>query len=180
MGSSPIFLFVEGTLQVAAETSRAQAPNIAGLVDQTVRPILVQEGYDLVLVEYISGSRILRLYIDQEKGVGVDDCSRVSRLVSDVLDAEGVSDRIDGKYTLEVSSPGLDRPLVRPSDFRRFLEHEVRVTTREGVDGRKKFRGRLLAADEAAGGVIRIEVDGRSIEIRYGLIDKARLVPEFK
>jgi ribosome maturation factor RimP len=176
VGFAPTFLFIEGPLQVTVEKPKA---DVAPMVDETVRPLLAQEGYDLVLVEYVSGPRILRIYIDQEKGVGVDDCSRVSRLVSDVLDAEGLSDKIDGRYTLEVSSPGLDRPLVRPRDFQRFLGKEARVTTREGIDGRKKFRGRLLHADDSAEGAIRIEVDGRPTDIRYGLIDKARLVPEF-
>ncbi|MEM6531003.1 MAG: ribosome maturation factor RimP [Myxococcota bacterium] len=159
---------------------------VAEMVGDAVRSVLGREGFDLVLVEYIPRSRTLRLYIDREAaagqseddeaGVTIDDCSSVSRLVSDVLDGQGISDRIDGRYTLEVSSPGLDRPLTRPKDFRRFEGSEVKVSTVEPLEGRKRFRGTLLGADEDA---FRVDVDGREWSIGYGLVDKARLVPEF-
>lgn len=154
------------------------------MVGNKVRPLLGREGFDLVLVEYVPRSRILRLYIDREDAAGgaesdsvtIDDCSSVSRLVSDVLDGEGISDQIDGRYTLEVSSPGLDRPLTRPKDFQRFEGNEVKVSTLEPLDGRKRFRGKLLGADEHA---FRVDVDGKEWTIGYAQVEKARLVPEF-
>ncbi len=157
---------------------------IEEMVGEKVRPLLAREGFDLILVEYVPRSRILRLFIDREGEVGdgseqsvtIDDCSNMSRLVSDVLDGEGLSDRIDGRYTLEVSSPGLDRPLTRPIDFQRFEGQEAKVQTKEPLDGRKRFRGVLGKAGLEE---FRIEVDGREFTIRYDVVDRARLVPVF-
>lgn len=152
---------------------------VAERVAREVGPVLTQEGFDLVLVEYIPRSRVLRLFIDREgseEGVTVDDCSNMSRLVSDVLDGSGVSESIDGRFTLEVSSPGLDRPLTRPKDFRRFVGQEVKLSTKEALDGRKRFRGKLVAADDEG---IRLEVDGIEVSVGYGLVERARLVPDF-
>lgn len=160
---------------------------ITDRVADAVRPLLEGEGYDLILVEYLGSAQILRLYIDLldvEAGaaVGIEDCTRVSRWVSDVLDATGITDEIPGAFNLEVSSPGLDRPLVRAKDFRRFAGSLVRLTTRGDVPGasagRRRFKGRLEEADEDESGGIRIEVDGKAYAIRYELIDQARLVPE--
>lgn len=155
---------------------------IETMVGEKVGPVLAREGFDLILVEYIPRSHILRLYIDREDAAGdgseqsvtIDDCSNMSRLVSDVLDGEGLSDRIDGRYTLEVSSPGLDRPLTRPKDFQRFEGQEAKVQTKEPLDGRKRFRGVLGKASEDE---FLIEVDGREFTIRYEVVDRARLVP---
>ncbi|MEL6545840.1 MAG: ribosome maturation factor RimP [Myxococcota bacterium] len=157
---------------------------IAEMVGDKVRPLLAREGFDLILVEYVPRSHILRLFIDREdeagdsdeEGVTIDDCSSMSRLVSDVLDGEGFSDRIDGRYTLEVSSPGLDRPLTRRKDFQRFEGQEAKVQTKEALDGRKRFTGKL---GEAGDEEFRILVDGREFTIRYDVVDRARLVPEF-
>lgn len=150
-------------------------------VADVVRPLLAREGYDLILVEFVPRSRILRLFIDREDagaevGVTIDDCSRMSRLVGDVLDGEGLSDSIGERYTLEVSSPGLDRPLTRPKDFRRFAGEEIKLTTTAALEGRRRFRGRLAAADENE---VRLEVDGREYAIGYDIIERARLVPQF-
>ena len=161
-------------------------------LEEAVAPLLEQHGYDLILIEYVPRSRVLRLYIDRieaqsevdtpaqtQAGVTIDDCSRVSHMVGDLLDAEGLVEGpggIGGQYTLEVSSPGLDRPLVRPRDFRRFVGHRINVTTRELLeDGRRKVSGQLTAADDRG---IRVDAEGRPFEIGYGLIERARLVPE--
>ena len=170
---------------------------VAGRVDAAVRPLLAGEGYDLILVEYLAPSHILRLYIDRltgraeddlappppGAGVGIDDCTRVSRWVGDVLDAEGLSDRIPGSYNLEVSSPGLDRPLARPVDFRRFLGREAKINTHAGAvpsaPGRRRFKGTLRKADEGPEGGVELDVDGSLHAIPYGAIESARLVPEF-
>ena len=145
-------------------------------VHEVVSGILEAEGYDLVLVEFVPRSQILRLYVDSDNGITLDNCATVSHLVGDVLEAEEVDQAVKGKYTLEVSSPGLDRPLTRPKDFKRFVGSKTKLTTREPTVGRHKFTGELLSATDLA---IQIDVDGQSVEIAYGSIERARLIPEF-
>ena len=145
-------------------------------VQETLSGLLEAEGYDLVLVEFVPRSRVLRLYVDKEGGLTLDNCATVSHLVGDVLDAEGLDDSLNGKYTLEVSSPGLDRPLTRPKDFIRFVGSKAKLTTKQPTAGRHKFTGELLSATDL---VIEIDVDGEPVEIAYDLIDRARVVPEF-
>jgi ribosome maturation factor RimP len=130
-------------------------------------------GFDLVDVELAGqGHRnTLRVYIDGPRGVTVDDCAAVSRQLSAILDVE---DPIPGRYALEVSSPGLDRPLVSPEDFRRFRGEEVKLRTTDAVDGRRNFKGRLV---ETSAGGISIEVDGQRFELAFDRIERARLVP---
>lgn len=107
----------------------------------------------------------LRLFIDHPDGVGIDLCERVTMQVRDLL----------ADYALEVSSPGLDRPLVRPEHFARFVGCLVRIRTGRPLDGRRNFTGRLTAADAVA---VRIESEGEAIEIPFGLINRSNLVPE--
>lgn len=152
----------------------SESSGIAERITEAVTPIVGHEGYELILVEYVPHGRVLRVYIDREGGIGIDDCSRVSRVISDVLDAEGISDRIDGRYTLEVSSPGLDRPLVKPRDFQRFIGQQAQVGTREPQVGRRKFTGELVAADDHT---VQMRVDGQLVALPFMSIEKARLVP---
>jgi ribosome maturation factor RimP len=157
--------------------------SIVQAIERAILPVLERDGYDVVLTEYSAKSKVLRLYIDKEaekaqadgSGISLDDCQRVSRIVSDVMDAEGLSDRVDGRFTLEVSSPGLDRPLVRPKDFKRYVGRKVQLTTREMLDGRRKFSGSLTSADDSG---VQLDVDGKPWAIAYQVIDRARLVPE--
>ncbi|HEX2389260.1 MAG TPA: ribosome maturation factor RimP [Solirubrobacterales bacterium] len=107
----------------------------------------------------------LRLYIDHPDGVGLELCERVTLQVRDLL----------GDYALEVSSPGLDRPLVKPEHFARFVGHQARIRTEQPIDGRRNFTGRLTAADAEAVG---IESEGETIEIPFDLINRSNLVPE--
>ena len=107
----------------------------------------------------------LRLYIDHPEGVGLELCERVTLQVRDLL----------GDYALEVSSPGIDRPLVKPEHFARFVGHRVRIRTEQPIDGRRNFTGRLTAADAEA---VSIESAGETIEIRFDLVDRSNLVPE--
>ena len=144
-------------------------------VEQALAPLLVHQGYELVLLELIPAGHVLRLYVDHPKGVSLDDCTSISRLVGDMLDAEGYSDRISGRYTLEVSSPGLDRPLVKPAHFQRFVGKKAHVVTKTPQEGRRNFKGILVAADEAH---VEMEIDGEAFAIRYDVIANARLVPE--
>lgn len=115
-----------------------------GEVERLVGPPIEGLGYELVRVR-LTGGGVPTLQVMAERKdrreMSVDDCAEISRLISAVLD---VDDPIPGSYTLEVSSPGLDRPLVRAGDYERFAGCEVRVETRGPIDGRKRFRGRLV------------------------------------
>jgi ribosome maturation factor RimP len=145
------------------------------LVTQAIEPLLARQGYELVLLEYVPNGRVLRLYVDHPKGMTLDDCTSVSRTIGDMLDLEGHSDRIPGRFHLEVSSPGLDRPLVKPGHFQRFVGRKVRLTTKVPRDGRRNYQGILVAADEVE---VRMDIDGESYALRYDMIAGARLVPE--
>jgi ribosome maturation factor RimP len=141
-------------------------------VHSLAQPILVDRGLELVDVEFRRESRgwILRVYLDRPGGVTLDDCQRVSEELGDHLDVE---DLIDHPYHLEVSSPGLDRPLTRESDFATFAGKAARISTQEAIQGQRNFRGRL--AGLAEGAVLLDLPDGRRIRIPRGLIAKARL-----
>jgi len=141
-----------------------------------LEPVVTGLGYEWVGLEFLSavGRSTLRVYIDLNGGITVDDCERVSRQVSAVLDVEDV---IRGQYTLEVSSPGLDRPLFTPEHFRRFAGSEVRLQLRELVQGRRKLDGRLVGID--AGDEVTVLADGAEYRIPLANIAKARLKPEF-
>jgi ribosome maturation factor RimP len=115
----------------------------------------------------------LRVYIDSPRGVNVDDCARVSRQLSALLDVE---DPLPGQYTLEVSSPGLDRPLVKPEDFRRFVGETVKVKMQQPVLGRRNFSGRLV---EVAADHVVVEVDKEIFNLAFDDMERARLVPRF-
>ena len=154
------------------------AGNIIDQIHSLVEPVLMAQDYELVLAEYVSGQGVLRLFIDKDGGVTLDDCATVSRLVGDLLDAEGVSDGIDGRYRLEISSPGLDRPLVKPEHFQRFVGSKAKLTTKLPQEGRRKFEGEILEAD-ASSIRLRGEDGAGDWSFAYEMIEKARLVPEF-
>lgn len=141
-----------------------------------LEPVVTGLGYEWVGLEFLSaGARsILRVYIDRDGGIRVDDCERVSRQVSAVLDVEDV---IRGQYNLEVSSPGLDRLLFTPEHYRRFAGSEVRLQLRDLVQGRRKLDGRLVGID--AGEEVTILADGVEYRIPLANVAKARLKPEF-
>lgn len=138
-----------------------------------LEPTVVTLGYELVEIEFApaGGGGLLRLYIDAAPGITLDDCERVSRQVSAVLEAE---DPIPGRYTLEVSSPGLDRVLRTREHFRRFLGSRIKVQLATPLDGRRRFTGRLLEVLDD--GVV-LDVDGARTLLGFGQIQKARLVP---
>ena len=116
-------------------------------IQEIVEPLILHAGMELVNVEYLRerGGMTLRITIDKDGGVTVDDCAFISRLVSDVLD---VKDPIQGRYNLEVSSPGINRPLVREKDFERFSGEKVYIKTKKMIDGRRRYRGILEKIDE--------------------------------
>jgi ribosome maturation factor RimP len=141
---------------------------------EIIEPVVAGLGYELVGVEYHSAGRhgLLRVYIDMEGGVTVDDCARVSHQVSGVLDVE---DFIRGRYTLEVSSPGLDRPLFTVADFDRFRGRDVRIRLDAPLDGRRKFSGRLVGTEN---GCVRIQMDEGEFSLPLVRIEQARLIPD--
>ena len=130
---------------------------VAERVWQVAAPLVTDEGLDLVDVEYRRESRgwILRLFVDREGGVSLDDLTRVSRQLGDILDANDV---IPGSYTLEMSSPGINRRLRRPEHFARYIGGKVRVKLTSPQDGRRVFVGTLESVEES--GVRVLEQDG--------------------
>lgn len=146
-----------------------QSQRIASLV----APPLGAAGYELVRVLLRTGpGATLQIMVERadRAEMTVDDCARASRAVSAVLD---VADPIRSSYALEVSSPGIDRPLTRLSDFSRFAGREARVESRRLIDGRRRFRGRLAGVD---GETVRIEAGGDAYAVPFGDISAAKLV----
>lgn len=140
-----------------------------------LEPVVTAMGYELVGIEFRSGGHggMLRIYIDQDDGVTIDDCERVSHQVSGVLD---VDDPVHGKYTLEVSSPGLDRPLFRQEHFERFIGHAVKIQLRGAIDGRRRFHGVIKAVDD---GKVTLALEEGEQEFSLSVIDRANLVPDY-
>ena len=146
----------------------------AGELRFLLEPKVEALGYELVHVTMAgSANRMLRMYIDAPGGITVDDCERVSRHVSDLLDVE---EPIHGKYTLEISSPGLDRPLVKPEHFEHVQGRDVFIRMQGLHLGRRNFRGSLLDAGRKA---VLVQVDGEPYELPYSDMEKANLVSEF-
>jgi ribosome maturation factor RimP len=147
---------------------------VAERVWEIAEPLVTHEGLEMVDVEFRRESRgtILRLYLDREGGVSLDDLSRVSRQLGDLLD---VHDAVPGPYTLEVSSPGINRRLRRPEHFRRYLGKRVRVRTAGPVAGRRGFVGTLQSVD--AEGIV-VEEEAVSHRIRFIEIAQANYEPQ--
>ncbi len=160
-----------------------KASQIAALLAPTVESL----GLLLLGAEYLPtpGGALLRLYIDvpadaspgadgEPRTVGIEDCEAVSREVSAQLDVE---DPISSNYTLEVSSPGVDRPLFSPAQFAQFIGEQAKVGLKLPQDGRRKLRGAIVAVDDD--GRIEFDVDGQSLKVSFDNIEKARLVPDW-
>lgn len=147
----------------ATEISELLAPTVAAL------------GLELLGAEFAptGTSALLRLYIDAPgRHVGIEDCEAVSREVSAVLDVE---DPITSAYTLEVSSPGIDRPLFTPAQFARFAGEQAKVSLRLPMDGRRRFQARILRVE---GDTVVLGLDDRELAVAHDNIEKARLVPD--
>jgi ribosome maturation factor RimP len=144
-------------------------------VREVVEPILQSQGYELVDLEYQRESRgwVLRIYLDREGGITLDDCSGVSHEVGAVLE---VKDVIPNAYVLEVSSPGLTRPLKKPEDYNRFRNQLVKIKLFQPLDGRRNFKGILLGLEVET---VRVEADGQVFEIPLQSIAKANLEIDF-
>jgi ribosome maturation factor RimP len=144
-------------------------------IEALLTPVVELENCSIWGVEYLTQGRRskLRLYIDREEGVSLDDCERVSRRVSDVLDVE---EAVTGSYTLEVSSPGMDRILFKPAQFEASIGEQVEVRLSFPFEGRKRFAG-VLSGLENGEAVIRVDQDEYLLPLEN--IQRARIVPRF-
>ena len=151
----------------------AKAP-VTQLVTEFIEPILLAKGLELVDVEFKKEGKtwVLRLFIDKEGGINLEDCQNTSHLVGDLLEVEGI---IESVYTLEVSSPGLNRVLKKEKDFIKFIGKKICVVCHAPLNGRKKFTGNLTGFKEQA---IHLEMDGQPHTIPLNRVVKANLVVE--
>ncbi|MEH6577396.1 MAG: ribosome maturation factor RimP [Amphritea sp.] len=145
------------------------------VLKELIEPSVIALGLQLWGFEMLSQGRqsLLRIYIDSENGVDVEDCAKVSRQVSGVLDVE---DPISGEYTLEVSSPGMDRPLFTLEQYKAYIGHVVQLRLRMPFDGRRKFKG-VLSGIEDEDIVLVVDQDEYLLPIDH--IEKANIVPQF-
>ena len=146
-------------------------------IEALLSPAINALGLELLGSEYSAGvsSALLRLYIEaKDRPVNIDDCEAVSKEVSALLD---VNDPIEGHYTLEVSSPGIERPLFTPAHFERFVGEPAKVTVDLPIDGRRRFHGPILRVE---GDVIVLDQDGAEVRLAHANVIKARLAPVFE
>ena len=147
--------------------------DLASRIQKLIEPTVGDLGFEIVRVR-ISGKKQLsmQVMVEQKDGQGmtVDDCATISRAISALLDVE---DPVKGAYTLEVSSPGIDRPLVRMGDFDRFQGFQAKIETNRSFNGRRRFKGRLLGVE---GETVRIMIDGQEMKLPHPDIQRAKLV----
>ena len=145
-------------------------------LNELLQPLVEDLGYEFIGIEYNPNPKhsVLRIYIDHENGVGIQDCETVSRETAALLD---VKDPIRSHYNLEVSSPGLDRPLFTPAHYSEFTGYEVQINLYAPQDGRRKFAGPILSAGESS---VNIEQDGSEVTLEYDNIAKAKLIPDYE
>ncbi len=144
-------------------------------VIELLEPTVKALGYELIDIDLKLGGQdgLLRLYINSDQGISLDDCSVVSEQVSALLDVE---DLIPGQYRLEVSSPGTDRVLRTEQHLQQFAGQRVKIQTHELIDGRKRFKGQLIGMRDE---LVVVEIDGSELEIPFDDIKQARLAPVF-
>jgi ribosome maturation factor RimP len=145
-------------------------------VNRLIEPIIAEMGFELVQVEYLSeqGRWVLRVYVDADGGITLDDCARVSREIGHVID---VKDFIPHEYVLEVSSPGLNRPLVREKDFQRAVGKKVRLQMAKAVDRQRNFTGYLKAYEDAT---LYLQLRDKLVLLPKRDVKKANLLYEFE
>ena len=180
MGPGARLLFLEFSPVGAKESAkgarvkkRIYRMELSERIQGLIEPAIGEMGFGIVRVR-ISGKKKLSMQIMVEhqdgQGMTVDDCAAVSRAISALLDVE---DPIEGAFTLEVSSPGIDRPLVRVGDFQRFQGFQAKIETTRPFDGRRRFKGVLLGVD---GDTVRMMVDGEEVDFHHPDIHKAKLI----
>jgi ribosome maturation factor RimP len=169
MGYMPIFCLYFQYVVVVKNNMASVQESITQMLD----PVVASLGFELWGVEYIAQGRqsVLRIYIDKEEGISVDDCAIVSRQAGSVLDVE---DPIKSEYTLEVSSPGMDRPLFQLKHYQSSIGERIALRLRMAFEGRRKFTGLLKGIEDEQ---IILEVDNEEYVLPYESIDKANIVP---
>ena len=142
---------------------------------RVITPVVEGLGYELVGIEYLPQGKhsLLRVYVDQADGITLDDCEKVSRQVSAVMDVE---DPLSGHYNLEISSPGLERPLFVEEHYQRFVGNQVFIRMSIPLDGRRRFEGRLLGVED---GEVMLEIEEEQFRLPLTQVEKAHLVPLF-
>ena len=142
-----------------------------------LKPTVEGLGFVLWGIEYLSQGKhsVLRIYIDHENGIDVDDCGEVSQQVGTVLDIE---DPIRGEYILEVSSPGMARPLFEPEQYRAYCGEDIKCQTLAPIDGQRKFKGTIQQAGDTTF-TLQLRDSENTVDIAYATIQKAQLVPQF-
>ncbi len=145
-------------------------------IERLIEPVLAEMGIELVDMEYHSGQgrRVLRIYADRPTGINLDDCAMVSREIGNLLD---VKDLLQRHYVLEVSSPGLNRPLKREKDFLRAIGQKIKVKTAVPLKGRKNFSGVLQSFEN---GMLQLMLDDTVVQISEENVNKANLVFDFE
>lgn len=140
-----------------------------------IEPVVVGMGFILWGIEYVPSGKFstLRIYIDHEDGIGVDHCAEVSHQVSAVMDVE---DPISSNYTLEVSSPGMDRPLFSLEQYAAYIGEWVEIKLRHAFEGRRKYKGVIQGIED---GDVVIAVDNEEVLLPLESIDRGRLIPNF-
>ena len=168
MGASPIFYLhsMHEGVQVSSKLEQLQA---------LLAPVVTGLGFECWGIEFVSQGKhsVLRVYIDKEGGILVDDCAEVSRQVSSVLDVE---DPISSEYTLEVSSPGMERPLFTVEQFASHAGEQVKIKLRSPFEGRRNFQGLLRGVEEQD---VVVQVDDQEFLLPIDSIDKANIIPSF-
>jgi ribosome maturation factor RimP len=171
MGVSPIFYL-----------RKRKPPKVTtklAVLTALIEPVVVGLGLELWGIEYhSSGGRrsILRIYIEAEGGVTLESCQKVSRQVSGILDVE---DPIQGEYTLEVSSPGMDRPLFKVAHYLQYVGYKVKIRLRVPFEGQRNLTGRIAAVEDGEEVVIQVDEPEQEYVLPIESIDKAHIVPEF-
>jgi ribosome maturation factor RimP len=145
------------------------------VLEEMIAPIVLSLGCELWGLEYLTQGRYttLRIFIDASDGVSIEHCEKVSRQVSAVMDVE---DPIQGEYTLEVSSPGMDRPLYKAAQYARYVGEVVSLRLRIARDGRRRFKGKILKVESNE---VLVAVDGKETAFAIDAIDKANIEPSF-
>ena len=172
MGRWPAFCFLYAP-GGGAGRKQTLGMDLSERIQDLIEPTVDDLGFDVVRVQIMGKDQVvLQIMVEHkdDQGMTAENCATVSRAVSALLE---VDDPICGAYTLEVSSPGLDRPLVRLGDFERFQGLEAKIEIKQPMDGRRRFKGRLLGVD---GDTVKILVDGVEVDMSYPDIHKAKLL----
>ena len=151
------------------------ARQVLALAEPLIEALVTDEGCELVDLVYQREPQgwLLRVYLDRPGGVTIADCQTVSRQIGDMLEAKDI---MRSAYNLEVSSPGLNRPLKKAADFERFAGQRVRIKMRAAVEGRRNFLGRLIGCTD---GLVALDVDGASVQLPLDIISRAHIEYEF-